>query len=87
MTDTTITTDQREPTFAEKAKDTLTDARYAATHSKEKFEEIADKIRGLNDQLPKPDAAVDRIADFTRRDPLTALGVALAVGLWINRSR
>lgn len=87
MTDTSITSERPQPTFAEKAQDALTDARYAVSQSKDKFEEIAETIRGLNQQFPGPDDTLDRIANLTRRYPLTALGMALAVGLWINRSR
>lgn len=74
-----------EPGALARAEDALTDLKAGVARVKESLE--ADGPATTAWHYLQPDDLLMRIERFTRRNPLTALGIALGVGLWINRRR
>lgn len=79
--------DGKNPGLIARADDTLTDVRRSIAQAKATMEQLSRRVRDFDDGLPSPDAVLESVANFTRKNPLLALGVAVAVGLWINRRR
>lgn len=79
--------EETNPGLIARADDTLTDVKRRVAQAKTTMEDLSQRVREFDDRLPSPDAVLDSLADFTRRNPLLALGAAVAVGLWINRRR
>jgi len=74
------------PNISERASDTLTDVRQSVDAASDKALEagrrFADAVRGVN---TKP--ILDTIEDFTRKAPLTMLGIAFIAGAMFAAGR
>jgi hypothetical protein len=79
--------DETNPGLVARVQDAITDVKANVTHARVTMEAITARAREFDQRLPSPNAVMEHVADFTRKNPLLALGAAIAVGLWINRQR